>query len=212
MEIIRAEKLSRSFDGSAPILSNVDFSLSAGEVVYVTGPSGSGKSSFLRLLNRLAEPRSGALFFKGATYDSTDVKTLRKKIQLVQQTPVLFDGTVMDNLLLATPLAGKERIKRLLDDFNLPPDTGDKIAKKLSVGQAQRVCMVRSLLLEPEAILLDEPTAPLDDDNKEIFYRTFERVRKELGLAAVWVTHDADRAGLEKGRRLHLEKGALSGR
>jgi putative ABC transport system ATP-binding protein len=212
MEIIKATGLSHSYDGAAHTLSNVDFTLNEREVVYVTGPSGCGKSTFLKILNRLVEPQAGKMFFKGLAYDALDVKKLRKKIQLVQQTPVLFDNSVRENLLLATPDASEQRISHLLAEFNLPPDIMDKNAKKLSVGQAQRVCMVRSLLLEPEALLLDEPTAPLDPKNRDIFQKTFEHVRGELGLATVWVTHDAERASKSGCRRLNLEKGRMDDR
>jgi putative ABC transport system ATP-binding protein len=212
MELISVSNLSHSYDGASPTLSNIDFTVQEGEVVYVSGPSGGGKSTILKILNRLLEPTSGKILFRGAAYESLDVGTLRKKIQLVQQTPVLFDMSVLENLRLATPDAEVEKISRLLDELNLPPDILKKNGKKLSVGQAQRVCLARSLLLEPDVLLLDEPTAPLDPENREIFQAVFEKVRGEFGLSAVWVTHDLALANKSDGRRFVMDKGRLNGR
>ncbi len=210
MGLIEAVDLSYSYGGAALVLSGANFSLEAGEVAYVSGPSGCGKSTFLRMLNRLLEPTSGELLFKGRPYGNIDVRSLRKKVHLVQQTPALFDMSVLQNLLLAAPNAGTDRITSLLEDMNLPADILEKNAKKLSVGQMQRVCVARSLLLDPEALLLDEPTAPLDPENAELFRTLVERMRAKSGLAAVWVTHDPDRAG-RGGRRLVMAGGKLDG-
>lgn len=210
MGLIEAVDLSYSYGGASPVLSGANFSLEAGEVAYVSGPSGCGKSTFLRMLNRLLEPTAGELLFKGRPYGSIDVRSLRKKVQLVQQTPALFDMSVRQNLLLAAPHAGVDRITSILEDMNLPTDILEKNAKKLSVGQMQRVCVARSLLLEPEALLLDEPTAPLDPENADLFRTLVERMRAKSGLAAVWVTHAPDPAG-RGGRRLVMAGGKLDG-
>lgn len=212
MELIKVSDLSHSYDGLTNTLSNVHFALPQGEVVFISGPSGGGKSSFLKILNRLLQPSSGAIFFKGAPYEGQEVRALRKKIQLVQQTPVLFDKTVLENLLLATPEADRDEISSLLSALNLPPDILEKNGKKLSVGQAQRVCLARSLLLKPDVLLLDEPTAPLDPENKGMFRDVFEKTRGEFGLSAVWVTHDSEILKGAKGRRLVMEKGRLDDR
>lgn len=176
---------------SVNVLSSLDFILKKGEILYVRGESGGGKSTLLRLLNRLIEPNSGSIELYGVDYHTIDVLELRRRIQLVPQTPSLLHWiTVHENLLLPTPEATQETVLKLTESFNLPPDILDKRGGDVSVGQAQRLCVIRALLLKPEVILLDEPTASLDPANRENFLKTFLMLQKEAGFSAIWVTHD----------------------
>jgi putative ABC transport system ATP-binding protein len=209
MELLAVSGLTHSYDGAHPVLLNVDFRMEKGDLVYISGSSGGGKTTFLKILNRLVEPKSGSFMFNGVPYGSFDVKMLRRKIQLVQQAPVMFNMTVEENLRMATPSADGERIVRLLVELNLSPEILGKNAQNLSVGQKQRVSMVRSLLLEPELLLLDEPTASLDPENRDAFQKTFENLRKEHGLSAIWVTHDEGLAKRAVARSYRLVNGVL---
>lgn len=194
---------------SVNILSNLQFNLNKGEILYVRGESGGGKSTLLRLMNRLIEPDTGSLELYGIDYQLLDVLELRRRVQLVPQTPSLLQGiSVRENLLLAAPEATDESIKKLTGAFNLPPEILEKRGGEVSVGQAQRLCVIRALLLKPEIILLDEPTASLDPGNRENFQKTFLALQQETGFSAIWVTHDELHISNGDNRILHLNKGS----
>ncbi len=208
--LINVRDLAYSYPSSkSEVLKQVNFTLNRGELIYIRGGSGNGKSTFLKILNRLMEPSSGSLEFGGKPYAEMDVLQLRRKIQFVPQTPFLFPIPVAENLKIAASYA-REKVEELMRTFNLPPTLLEEDGRRLSAGQAARICVIRSLLLEPELILLDEPTSALDPENSELFHKTFAALREKCNLAAVWVTHDAKRFSHEEGRHLVLEKGELN--
>src|SRR5215208_2179547 len=129
----------------------------------IVGPSGVGKSTLLRLLNRLADPASGTIRYRGRDLREGDVLALRRDVGLVPQLPALLEGTVADNVLYgprlakrAADVAGSLRLAGLESTF------GPRRADALSVGEQQRVMLARTLALEPSVLLLDEPTSALD--------------------------------------------------
>jgi putative ABC transport system ATP-binding protein len=196
--------------GSLHVLSSINFKLNKGEILFIRGESGGGKSTILRLLNRLIEPGSGSLELYGVDYQSIDVLELRRRIQLIPQTPSLLHGiTVRENLLLPTPEAPEKSILKLTESFNMPADILEKRGGEVSVGQAQRLCVIRALLLKPDIILLDEPTASLDPANRENFLKTFLKLQGEAGFSTVWVTHDELHISNGNNRILHLNKGVF---
>lgn len=210
--LVEMREISFSYGpGPKLLLQSLYFNLKSSETVYLRGESGCGKSSFLKLLNRLLDPSAGEILFCGKPYAEHDVIALRKKVQLVSQIPFLFPMDVEGNLKLAAPHAANEEILSLLDTFNLPPGILAKPGNDLSVGQAQRVCVIRSLLLNPAVLLLDEPTAALDPENRKTFSRGIERMREAAGFSAVWVTHGGDYPGQAPGRRLLMKDGMLHG-
>jgi putative ABC transport system ATP-binding protein len=163
--------------------------------VCIAGPSGSGKSSLLRLLNRLADPDAGEVRYRGHDVRSYDVLALRREVSLVPQLPALIEGTVAENIEFAAHLAGRSpAIGRILEHAGLDPSFADRDAGRLSVGEQQRVMLARSLAQEPTVLLLDEPTSALDDDARESVEQTLLRLRRELGISYVLVTHDTDQA------------------
>lgn len=162
----------------------------------VVGPSGSGKSSLLRLLNRLADPDSGRILYRGSPIAELDVLDLRREVMLVPQLPALVPGTVADNLSYAAKVArhgsidsGRALIDAGLDDSYEGRDTG-----KLSVGEQQRVMLARALAVEPSVLLLDEPTSALDPTATATVERALSRLRRRGDLSLVVVTHDAMQA------------------
>jgi putative ABC transport system ATP-binding protein len=177
-------------------LRGVNGSIAAAGVTALLGPSGSGKSTLLRCCNRLEVPAEGAVRFRGADVAALDVLQLRRRVSMVFQRPTPFPGTGRDNLLLADPSLDDARASELLAGVRLGPEFLDRNATELSGGEAQRLCLARSLAVEPEAVLMDEVTSSVDPAAR----RALEDLARSLadnGIAVVWVTHD-----LRQARRL----------
>jgi UDP-glucose/iron transport system ATP-binding protein len=169
----------------------------------VVGPSGSGKSTLLRLLNRLADPDEGTVRFHG-----TDPLELRRRVGLVPQLPAPVPGSVADNVCFGPRLHGREvdpeRPVRLagLDESFL-----DRDASRLSVGEQQRVMLARALALEPEVLLLDEPTASLDAEATAAVEHALRNLRD---VSLVLVTHDSQQADRLTERAIQLREGRVA--
>ncbi len=158
------------------------------------GPSGSGKSSMLRLLNRLSDPDSGTIEFEGEDVRALDVLDLRRRAVLVPQLPAPLPGTVADNVRYGPALCGREAaVESCLTRAGLSRAYADREAAELSVGEQQRVMLARALALEPEVLLLDEPTSALDEAARDGVERTLEELAR-AGVAMVLVTHDRSQA------------------
>ncbi|MBU2551070.1 MAG: ATP-binding cassette domain-containing protein [Proteobacteria bacterium] len=195
--IIEFDRVSFHYEPGRSLFDQVSPSLPAGGFVLVRGPSGSGKSTLLRLINRLEEPEAGEIRFKGRPLGDYPAPRLRRSLLYIQQTPVAVDAPVRDNLLL--PFAFKSnrdlsrpddgRLRELMDEFLLTGVGLDDAAQTLSVGQLQRMCLIRGLLLEPEVLLLDEPTSALDRESSRLVEAAAERLNQEAGLTVVMVSH-----------------------
>ncbi|XP_058068042.1 ABC transporter I family member 17-like [Magnolia sinica] len=162
----RIRNLTKRTESGDPILSGVCVDVPKGLVVGIIGPSGSGKSTLLRALNRLWEPDAGSVFLDGEDICGLDVLSLRRRVGMLFQLPVLFEGTVADNVQYGPHLQGKRLtdtdVSKLLALADLDHSFAAKNSTELSVGQAQRVALARTLANEPEVLLLDEPTSALD--------------------------------------------------
>ena len=190
-----------------------DVSLGIGNgVTALLGPSGSGKSSLLRLLNRLADPDEGIVLFRGEEVTALDVRELRRQACLVPQLPAPLPGTVADNLRYAPALTGRAvAVEPPLAAAGLTRLYADRDAAQLSVGEQQRVMLARALALEPDVLLLDEPTSALDDYAKGGVERTLATLAKESGLSMVLVTHDRAQAERLADRIVELDRGRIVG-
>ncbi len=192
MPRFQIRNLSLARNGRA-ILHNVNLSIAPGEIVCLLGPSGSGKSSLLRCLNRLTEPPPQTIFLDGDDIISLDVLTLRRRVGMVFQSPALFPGSVADNIAYSPRLAGQAltsaHIADLLALADLPPVYAARPAAELSGGEAQRVSLARALANRPQSLLLDEPTGALDPASRRHIWETIAKLRRELGLTVLWVTH-----------------------
>ena len=194
--LIRVEDLHKSF-GSLQVLRGVTEQISKGEVVSVIGPSGGGKSTFLRCLNLLEVPTSGHIYFEGVdiTDKSVDINVHRQKMGMVFQHFNVFNNlTVSKNVTLAPVLLGKkkqkeadEMAKDLLSRVGLL-EKWDQYPKKLSGGQKQRLAIVRALAMEPDVMLFDEPTSALDPEMVGEVLQVIKNLVK-TGLTTVVVTH-----------------------
>jgi putative ABC transport system ATP-binding protein len=193
------------------VLHDVDIAIDRG-VTAVAGPSGSGKSTLLRLLNRLADPAAGNVRFEGDDVRSLDVLELRRRAVLVPQVPAPLPGTVAYNVQYGPSLKGATAdVDRCLTLAGLDPSFAERDAERLSVGEGQRLMLARAIALEPEALLLDEPTAALDETTREGVERTLVDLHERLGVALVLVTHDRAQAGRLAKRTIELSDGRVRG-
>ena len=196
-ELIRVEDLHKSF-GSLQVLKGVSETISKGEVVSIIGPSGGGKSTFLRCLNLLETPTSGRIYFEGTdiTDKSVDINLHRQKMGMVFQHFNVFNNpTVGKNVTLAPVLLGKKSQKEademaaeLLARVGLQ-EKADQYPKKLSGGQKQRLAIVRALAMEPDVMLFDEPTSALDPEMVGEVLSVMRDLAKEK-MTMVVVTHE----------------------
>jgi putative ABC transport system ATP-binding protein len=216
--IFQVDHLSLAYPGhrghpAVPILNDVSFTVGRGRALTLVGPSGSGKSTLLRCLNRLVEPTSGMVRFDGRDTRSFDPRELRRRVALVMQTPVLFEGTARDNLRVRPVDAlgdfSEARLRATLAEVGLEPDLLDRDAATLSGGEKQRVTIARALLRDPPALLLDEPTSALDPPNALLVVETISRLRAARGLSIVAVTHQPDLIRRLGGGLLYLVKGRV---
>ena len=216
--IFEVDHLSLNYPGgrghpAVEILNDVSFRVERGRALTLVGPSGSGKSSVLRCLNRLVEPTSGTVRFDGRDTRSFDPRELRCRVALVMQTPVMFEGTVRDNLCIR-PVGvpgdfSENRLAATLDEVGLESKLLDREAATLSGGEKQRVTIARALLRDPQALLLDEPTSALDPPNALLVVETISRLRASRALSIVAVTHQPDLVRRLGGGLLYLMKGRV---
>ncbi len=171
--------------GPRPIIEGFSARIPADGLTAMVGPSGAGKTTLLRLLNRLDDPDAGEVLLDGHDVRSYDVLDLRRRVQYVGQVPVTFPGTVAANI-------GPET-DALLERVGLPAALAGREADRLSVGEAQRMCLARALARHPECLLLDEPTSALDTASKAGI-ETLVRTLADQGLTVVMVTHDPRQA------------------
>jgi len=191
------------------ILDAVTAAIPAAGITVVFGPSGSGKTTLLRLCNRLEIPDSGKISYRDETLDSLDPLKLRKKVGMVFQRPTPFPGTIAENLRVARPGADEETMRHALRRVALDPELLGRGARTLSGGELQRMCLARTLVTEPETLLLDEPTSALDDHPKRVFEQTAQDLATG-GITIVWVTHDEGQLERVADRVLRLRDGKLA--
>jgi putative ABC transport system ATP-binding protein len=188
------------------VLRGVDTRIDAGATALL-GPSGSGKSTLLRLLNRLADPDEGTVRFHGTDVRELDPLELRRRVGLVPQLPAPVPGSVADNVEFGPRLEGREvDLERPVRLAGLDPSFLDRDAARLSVGEQQRVMLARALALEPEVLLLDEPTASLDAAATTAVEDALRNLRD---VSLVLVTHDPQQAHRLADRTIHLEAGRI---
>ncbi|MEE9132776.1 MAG: ATP-binding cassette domain-containing protein [Gemmatimonadota bacterium] len=209
--LLQTEHLTRVVDGRA-LVEDVSISVERGEMVAIVGPSGSGKSSLLRLLNRLDEPTRGTVYIEGEDYRWIPPRRLRRRVGMLLQRPFLFPGTVAENLAFGPAshdeTLAAEVLEQLLERVGLP-GRADNNVSRLSGGEAQRVSLARTLANSPEILLLDEPTSGLDEAAQLSIEALICSIVEEGGLTCLLVTHDRAQAARMARRAIVLEAGRV---
>ena len=204
--------------GERTVLRDVTLDLPRGAITALVGPSGAGKTSPLRLLNRLDDPVDGEVWFDGRPIADYPVRALRRRVGFVFQAPTMFPGTVADNLRTAHALGTAGRasdappsldVIPVLEAVGLDAAYATREAGKLSGGEQQRVGLARSLVTHPEVLLLDEPTSALDPEVAEHLLGTVARLADERGIAVVMVTHRLAEARAVSAHTVMLEAGRV---
>lgn len=172
-------------------LSGIDLVIPAAGVTALVGPSGSGKSTLLRLCNRLELPTSGTISYLGQPMAELDPLPLRRQVGMVFQKPVLFPGTVRDNLAEADGVLDDDAYRAALQRVALEESFLERPADELSGGEAQRACLARALVASPTALLMDEPTSSLDGAAAHRLEGLARHLAEE-GTPVVWVSHDLE--------------------
>lgn len=194
------QNVSFAYPQKPALLEHVSLTFPAGSYNWVRGPSGCGKSTLLRLLCRLLEPSQGHINFSGQLLTSIDPPSLRRQVVYLHQIPVVLEASVKENLLLPFNfkvnqdlLPPDENLLSVrLEEFLLHGISLQTPAFSLSVGQKQRLCLLRTMLVGPSVLLLDEPSAALDKESAKVVFEMVQRLNREQGTTIILVSHGED--------------------
>lgn len=192
------------------VLTDVSLDAPRARVTALVGPSGAGKTSLLRCVNRLEAPDAGRVLLDGVDVASLEPASLRKRVGMIFQLPVLFEGGVRANLSYGLDEAPDDALVEALEIVGLSGDFINRSSTALSVGQAQRVCLARALVRQPEVLLMDEPTASLDRNAARRIEDLIGEI-VERGVTVAIVTHDLAQARRVARRAVLLVDGRVAG-
>ena len=196
--VYRLESITKEYEGHC-VLHVKELTVQRGEILVIVGPSSAGKSTLLRLLNFLEPPTGGRIRFLGAEFGAGQpiAISLRRRVTTVFQRPILLNRSVWDNVAYGLRLRGRRHItsqvQEALEQVGLK-GLASRRARTLSGGEAQRVALARAMVLEPEVLLLDEPTANLDPYNVGLIEESVQALNRECGTTLVMVTHNVFQA------------------
>ncbi|MCX7747315.1 MAG: ATP-binding cassette domain-containing protein [Clostridia bacterium] len=185
------------------------------KVTCIIGESGSGKTTLIRILNNLISADSGEITLNGRNLEEMDPIELRRKVIMLSQTPVVFPGSTEENLLIGLKFSGKpsvteEHLQSALQMVKLNKNLNDD-PQKFSGGEKQRLALARALLLEPEILLLDEPSSSLDEETEDFIIRRVVDYIKEKNKTLIMVTHSKKIAYGFGERIIEIVKGKIAG-
>ncbi len=214
--LIELVNVSFAYHGGQAVLKEINLEIKQNELLIIQGESGAGKSTFLKLLNRFCEVDSGEVFFNGKRIQEYKIDRLRASIIYFSQLPIVIDGTVKDNLsfpfdfhINSKKKFDQNKAREWLDYFQMDVSLTHE-AMKLSVGQKQRIALVRSILQEPEILLLDEPCSSLDSNNKRLIEKKIEDLISSSGITIMLATHSDVSFDKSNYRVLCVEKGGVA--
>ncbi|NTV08413.1 MAG: ATP-binding cassette domain-containing protein [Chlorobium limicola] len=217
--LLEIKNLSFTYEGaSVPVFERLDLTVESGAFILIKGTSGTGKSTLLRLVCRLNKPQGGSILFRNRDITLMPPAELRSSISYVAQVPQLVDAQVGENLLLPfafrvnknKALPRPEDLRAMLDEFYLDGVTLEQSALKLSAGQKQRLAIMRSILQQPDMMLLDEPTSALDPESAAMVFSITERLNTERKMTIMTVTHSDYRPETLNGLIYRLENRTLT--
>lgn len=195
------------------IIRDVSLAVNQGDYITIVGPSGSGKSTLLKLCSDLISPTSGTITYNGRPLTAIDPESYRKEVGYCFQRPYLFAKTVRRNILFPYDIRGLEpdtsRIEYLFDLLHMPLNYMDRRNDELSGGEMQRICLIRSLIIEPNVLLLDEVTSALDAANTSIVENVIYELHKK-GITIISITHNEEQSLRAANRRITIVDGQLA--
>ena len=216
--IIQFKHILKAFDGQL-VLRDLSLNIEAGEFVTVIGRSGCGKTTLLRLINRLITPDQGSVMVRGQDVAQTDPIALRRRIGYAIQSVGLFPHmTVEKNIAYVPSISGMDQWKgknrrklaeELLAQVGLDPILADRYPRALSGGQRQRVGIARALAARPEILLMDEPFGAVDEITRGQLQQEIRRIHEDRGITILFVTHDIEEALKLGSRVLVLDHGVI---
>lgn len=203
------------FKNGNQILKNIDLTFLSSDRYILLGPSGAGKTTLLRLLNRMEDPSAGVILIDQISILDISAVELRKKVGMVFQVPVTFEGTVRDNLLVPYRLGTVEgapdenELGEALRLSELNHEFLDRNASELSAGEKHRLSIARTLLNKPEVLLLDEPTSSLDQRSAMSMLRSIRQLNDLIGITVIMVTHQLAHARAFGGKIVQIDNGVV---
>lgn len=219
MNLIEVKNCYKVYSNGVTAVADLNVSIDKGEFVFVIGASGSGKSTFIKMLYREEKPTNGKVFVGGvnvAKLRNSKVFKLRRKLGIVfQDFKLLPKLTVYENVAFALESLGlhnkdiRPKVIKALENVGLK-DKMRSFPNQLSGGEQQRVCIARAIVNEPKLLICDEPTGNLDPDISKEIVGILDKINKELGTTIIMATHDRDIVNKMKKRVLLLENGVLA--
>ncbi len=216
MAVLKVDNVTmRATTGIVEILKNLNFAVETGDFIALVGPSGAGKTSLLRLLNRLSEASSGTIEFEGQDIRQLPVVSLRRQVALVHQESRLLGMSVREALAYPlrlqklAPPAITAAVAMGIEQLNIPTDWLDRTSMNLSLGQRQRVAIARTLISQPKVLLLDEPTSSQDVGYSEFLLTHLAKLAGQSQITIIMANHQLELAARYTSRLLHLSEGRL---
>ncbi|MBF7095509.1 ABC transporter ATP-binding protein [Alkalibacter mobilis] len=193
------------------ILNIRQLNIKKGSITCIVGESGSGKSTLIKLLNNLINIDSGEILYDENSIDQIDPIELRRKVVMLPQTPAIFNGSIRDNMLIGLkfsqkPMVKDDVLKDLLKKLKLTASL-DKDADLLSGGEKQRIALARILLMDPEVLLLDEPSSALDEITEEIIIQILLEFARDKNKTIIMVTHSKKVVNLISDKIIEIKRG-----
>lgn len=215
--MIKVENLTKSFDGVKNAVNNISFTVPTGSIACLIGTSGCGKTTTLKMINRLVEPTNGNIWVDNhECHELTAVKWRREIGYVIQKAGLLPHLTIRENIELLSTILKRPKAKRklrsdeLLETVGLDPkEFAHKFPKQLSGGQQQRVGIARSLMENPPVILMDEPFGALDPITKSSMHQEFYELNTRLNKTILIVTHDMEEAFKLGDKVILMDKGEI---